>query len=323
MSEIEDAAITIERLLRTQMRVVLDSGALALVNVSSEYPNTEALKGNDGQVTVGLAETVDQKLDLTGKIRRRTATLRVNVWATDTQPVNESGKMIRNKIAAEVNRIILLNRSKPNETVYDLVGLASGSQGSKVFSGTIEAAPNTAWIELSDIDYQHLWYSDENRCQISQSASGSFTTLLFGFKIKSRRNTIQKLVLTFEGYGTAPDGNGYTVKVWNNTAQTWQNERSHAGTEQDHTLTITLASGATDFVDEDGYVWMLARTSYASDGSSAATLFCDYACCAVTVNGVTYCDVAGSRNLDRIDIKPPIYRTEFTVKTSLIENLGV
>ncbi len=323
MSEVEDAAVTIERLLRTQMRVILDEGALASIVVSGEHPNSDALKAGIGQVTIDLVESVDQKLDLSGKIRRRAVALRVNVWATDTPAANETGKTLRNKIAAEVNRIILQNRNKPNENTYGFVGVSVGNQTCKAFSGDTEATPADAWVELSDINYRALWYSDDSRCQITANTSGSYGVLLFGFKIESRHSALQKIVLTFEGYGTSPQGYGITVKAWNKTETAWQNERTYVGNEADHTLTITLASGVADFVDNDGYVWLLARTSYPSDGSLAATLFCDYASCTATVNGVTYCDVAGSRNLDRVDVKPPIYHTEFTVKTSLIENIGV
>jgi hypothetical protein len=62
---------------------------------------------------------------------------------------------------------------------------------------------------------------------------------------------------------------------------------------------------------------------YASDGADPAVLQCDYASCVVTVNGITYCDVAGFRNLDRVDVKPFIFRTEFTVKSWFFENIGV
>ena len=111
MSQIEDPAVTVARLLKTNMRVVKDSGALASVEVSGEWQNNDALKVGDGQVTVGLAETADQKLELTGKIRRRTAVLRVNVWATDKPNADENGKLMRQKIVDEVNRIIRQNRT--------------------------------------------------------------------------------------------------------------------------------------------------------------------------------------------------------------------
>ena len=62
MSETEDPALTIARLLRTKMRIIKDTGALASVNVSGEWQNADALKTGDGQVTVGLAESVTKKL---------------------------------------------------------------------------------------------------------------------------------------------------------------------------------------------------------------------------------------------------------------------
>lgn len=321
MSQIEEAAVTIERLLRKQMRLVMDNGALGLVTVSGEFPNNDALKSGEGQVTVNLVESIDQKLDLTGKTRRQIVALRVNVWTTDNASAAETGKALRGKITSEVNRIILHNQTKPNETTYDYYGLTASGQASRAFSGSIEASPTATWTEISSSNYQTLWYSDDSRCQISQSTSGSYAVLLFGFKLESLPYTVQKIVLTFEGYGTSPSGDGVIVKVWNNSENAWKNERSRVS-DTDSTIMVTIASNATDFVDDNGYVWLLARTTNPSNGTTAATLLCDYASCTITVNGVTYCDISGRRNLDRVDVKPPIYRTEITVKTTLIEKIG-
>jgi hypothetical protein len=323
MSATEDPAVTIERLLRKNMRVVLDSGALATVDVSAEYPNNDALRAGNAQVTVGLVESAYQKLDLSGKIRQLTSTLRVNAWATDTLAGTESGKSIRNKIVTEINRIISENRSTPNVTTYDFLGLSADSKTGKAFSGSSEAAPNGSWTELLSTEYQALWYSDDNHCQIRQTGNGTYAVLLIGFKIESRRDSIQRLVLIFQGYGSSPTGNGVTAKVWNNTQTAWQSQQSSSGSSEDQTLSITLASNTADFVDENGYIWLLATSSHPSDGSTASTLFCDYASCTATVSGVTYCDFVSSRNIDRVDLKPPIYRTEFTIKTQLIQNNGV
>jgi hypothetical protein len=322
MSEIEDPAKTIAGLLRTKMRVIKDSGALASVNVSGEWQNSDAFKTYDGQVTVGLAECTDQKVELTGKIRRRLSIIRVNVWATDMPNASENGKAMRGKIVEEVNRVIRQNRSKPNETKYDFVGQGTGGQGRRAFGGDTEATPSADWTELSDIDYQKLWYSDDDRCQVSASESGKYSVLLFRFKVESRESAVKRAVLSFEGYGTAPGGNGVTVKVWNHNAGAWQNAQSNEAGEGDEALTLTLLADLPSYVDADGYVWFLARTLNASDDDSPATLCCDYASCTVTVNGITYCDLAGYRNLDRVDVKPFIYRTELTLKSWFIENIG-
>jgi hypothetical protein len=131
---------------------------------------------------------------------------------------SESGRTMRGKIVEEVNRVIRQNRIVPNETLYDFVGLGSGGQACKAFSGDSEALPIAGWSELSDTQYQKLWYSDDDRCQVSFGESGQFAVLLFGFKLESREKAVKKMVLGFEGYGTASSGNGVTVKVWNHTA---------------------------------------------------------------------------------------------------------
>lgn len=323
MSEVEDAAVTVARLLKTKMHVVKDSGTLASVNVSGEWQNADALKGGDGQVTVGLAECTDQKIELTGKIRRRTSVIRVNVWATDMPNASESGKVIRGKIVEGVNRVIRENRTHPNDTLYGFVGLGAGGQGCRAFSGDTEATPSLEWAELSDSDYQQLWYSDDERCQISGSGSGKYAVLLFGLKIESRENTVKQMVLSFEGYGTAPGGNGVTVKVWNHSVGAWQNAQVGEATDEDETLTLKLTANLPNYIDDEGYVWFLAKTTNASTSQTPATLHCDYVSCMVVVNGITYCDLASYRNLDRTDLKPFVYRTELVVKSWFIENIGV
>jgi hypothetical protein len=159
---------------------------------------------------------------------------------------------------------------------------------------------------------------------MSTLEAGKSAVLLLGFKIESPSGTIQQLTLSFEGYGTAPSGNGVVVKVWNYVAEEWQNAAASEATASDTTLTLTLQDADVDScIDADGYVWLLTQTAYASDGETAAVLCCDTSSCLVKVNGVTYLDVAGYRNLDRIDVKPPIYCTEFSVKSWFIHNIGV
>lgn len=322
MSEAEDAAVTLLRLLRNGLRVIRDDGALARVSVTSEWQNAEAFKGCDGQVTVGLAECTDQKIDLSGKTRRRTSFLRVNVWAADYAGASEAGRAMRNKIVEEVNRVIRQNRSKPNETRYDFYNAAS--QAHKAYYGKGEVSPyDFGWTELSSAQIQQLWYSDDNRCQVSRSENGEFAALLFRFKLESREQTVKKLVLSFEGYGAAPAGNGVAIQVWNQEAAAWQHMQVGGAAGEDETLTLTLTADLPNFIDNDGYVWLLARTRYASNGSVPAVLYCDYVSCTATVNGISYCDVVGYRTLDRLDAKPIIYRTEITVKSWFIEKLGV
>ena len=323
MSEVEDAAVTVARLLRLGMRVVKDDGGLANVTVTSEWQNAEALKDCDGQVTVGLAESSDQKLELSGKTRRRLAFLRVNVWAADVPSASESGRVMRGKIVEEVNRVIRQNRSKPNESVYDFFNTGPLSQTHKAYGGNTEVSPYAqGWLELSSVQYQQLWYSDDERCEVSYGGDGEYAVMLFRFKVESREKTVKKIVLGFEGYGTAPNG-GVAVKVWNSVAGAWQNAQAGGAGGADEAVTITLVSDLTEYIDEEGYVWFLAGTLNASNGSAPATLHCDHVHCTVTVNGVTYCDVASFRNVYRVDVKPFVFRTEFTVKSWFFENIGV
>jgi len=324
MSETEDPAVTVARLLKTNLRVVKDNGAFASISVTSEWQNTEAFKGFDGQVTVGLAESLDQKIELSGKARRRVQVLRVNVWTAEQAGSSESSRVMRGKIVEEVNRVVRQKRSQPNETLYDFFNLGLASQTHRAYYGNSEASPYAlGWTELSSEEYQKLWTSDDDHYQVSSDGNGEPAVMVFRFKVESREKTAKKIVLSFEGYGTAPGGNGVTVKTWNHMAGAWENAQSGSNGGSDETITIILDQNLPNYIDSDGYVWFLARTTNASDGETPAVLHCDYVNCAVTVNGITYCDIVSYRDVDRVDVKPFIFRTEFTAKSWFFENIGV
>jgi hypothetical protein len=323
MSELEDPAVTLARLLRTKMRVVKDDDSLANVNVSGEWQNTEALKSLDGQVTVGLAESTDQKLELTGKKRRRLQVLKVNVWATDQPGSEESGRLMRRKIVEEALRVVRQYRVKPNETLYDFLPTGSATHPHRAFTGDSESPPEAqGWSEIPAYDYVRLWYNDDNRLEISTSGNGKRAVMLARFKVESRAKTVTTMNLSFIGFGTAPGGDGLTVKVWNHETQAWENPESGGAGGVDETITIELDANLPDYIDDEGYVWFLAETSNVSDGQTPAVLTCNYVSLTTTVNGITYCDVLSYRDADRVDMKPFIYRTEITVKSWFFENTG-
>jgi hypothetical protein len=323
MAEIEDPIATLVRLLDKNLRVVKDDGSLANIHVSTEWYDRELLKNHDGQVTVGLNRSEDQKIGLSATLRRRVGYARVNIWVVDKPGV--TGSEMRNKLRQEVNRVIREKRTKPNETRYDYVGVGAFTGTHKAYyaKSASELAPDASdWIEFSATDYEKIWSSDDDHFSYSQSENGKYSLVLFRIKIESDEKTVKKVILKFEGYGTAPAGNGVTIKVWNFETFAWQNTQTGTG-ESDEEIVLTLTSSLTDFIDADGYVYLLARTTNPSDGVSAAAIYCDYADCLVMVEGITYVDVVSYRDEDEVRVKPFLWRTEFTVKTWLFENVMV
>jgi hypothetical protein len=324
LSELEDVVATVIRLLSKNMLVVKDDGNIAQIHVSSEWYDRELFKNYDGQITVGLAESQDQKVEMSGRIRRRLGTLRVNVWTTDKTASSDSGRVMRKKMVEEVNRIVRQNCNKPNETMYDFRGIGQPIGTHKAYSvaSASELAPKHAsWTELVNADYEKVWYSDDVRYSKGADVDGEYALALFRFKIDGGEKAVRKIVLMFEGYGVA-QGNlyGVTIKVWNHVAEIWENSQTGTGTA-DETLAITLNSNLADYVDSDGYVWLLARTTDPSDGMSSAMLYCDYVNCTVTVNGIAHLDVISFRDADIVDVKPFIFRTEFSLKSWCFENI--
>lgn len=307
------------------MRVVKDDLSIASILVTSEWYNREVFKNYDGQITVGLRAAQDLKVELSGRIRRRVGALAVNIWATDrSDPKAEPGKVVRRKMLEEVLRIVRQNRAVPNRTVYTFYGLGASSSTNRAYDvgNASELGPSDAgWAELSAAEYAKIWSSDDQRHSKSHAINNEYALMLFRFKVESRELTAKRIVFSFEGYGTAPTGNGATVKVWNHTTSAWGNAASGTGSS-DETITITLTSSLSDYIDDSGFVWLLAKTTNPSNGSTPAILYCDYARCTVTVNGITYCDVATYRDQDNTEVSPFVFRTEIGLKSWLFEDVG-
>ena len=322
---IEDPVTTLVRLLKTKMWLVKDDGSLANIHVGKQWYDRELLKDYDGQVTVGLARSEDKKLSMTGKVRVRFGFLQVNIWVID-KPPSLVGRDMREKLREETLRIIRENRNKPNETVYDFVGVGPPTGTHKAYhaGSASELPPGAAgWTEFTDVEYQKIWTSEDDRYSYSQSVNLNYSMILFRFKIESKENTVKKIVLRVEGYGTAPAGNGMTVKVWDHVNEVWEQAQTGTG-GADEWISITLSSNLTDYIDSDGYIYVLARTTNPSDGTTAAVIYCDYADCVITVNGITHCDMVypnSDRDLDNVRVKPFLWRTEFLVKTWLFETI--
>jgi hypothetical protein len=313
----ENPVSTLIRLLKRYLSVVKGDGSLANIHVGQEWLDRELLKSFDGQITVGLDRGDDDKLSFDGSLRRLCWFMRVNAWAFD--------RNIRDKMRSEINRVIHGKRNTPNTVNYSFCGVGMTSSTHKAYHGVSanELSPNDyGWSEFTDVEYGKIWYSDDNRFSKSALEDGKFAFMLFRFKIDAEESVLKQLILKFEGYGTAPAGNGATIKVWNHMASVWENAVSGSG-ESDELLTITLASALPNYVDADGYAYLLAKTSFPSNGVTAAVLYCDYVEVEFTVNGITYVDIVSFHDDDEVRVKPFLWRTEFIVKSWSFENSAV
>lgn len=103
------------------MYVVKEDTSIASILISVEWYDREFLKNHDGQVTIGLESSTDEKLELAGRLRRRNMIFRCTVFTVDkSAPGSDPGKMMRNKIVAEINRVIRENRNSPGEPLAHL-----------------------------------------------------------------------------------------------------------------------------------------------------------------------------------------------------------
>jgi len=329
--EVEDPVTTLVRLLQKNMRVVNDDGSLASVYVSREWYDRELLKNYDGQVTVGLRQPSPVKpLNLDHSLSQRILNFKLDCWVVD-KIGKQTGSRTRSKLREEILRIIREKRFKPNETLYSFYGLGTtGTHDAYHAGSTTELVPSSSsWIELTNTEYEKLWYSDDNRFSKSVNVNLQYAMMFFKFKLETSKydpheNNVKKIVLSFEGYGTAPSGNGVTIKVWNHVTSAWENAQAGTG-GADETITITLSSNLTNYIEMDssgvGYIYLLARTTNPSNGVTPAVIYCDYVKCVLTVEGLTHVKLGTYNDADEVSVKPFLWHTEFTSIGWMFENV--
>jgi len=318
---VEDPVKTLIRLLKTYLHVVKEDGELANIHINDEWYNSEISKTYDGQITVGLENCREERLSINGTVRRSIVTYRVNIWVLDKPEKRLESREMRNKILQEVKRVVREKGETPYKFEYDLVGISQKSGSHKVFYAFSdqEISPTSLeWNELSDEEYVKLWYSDDERVSKSAQENGKYPLLLFKFKLDAETSVLRKLTLKFEGYGETPAGNEVIIKLWNFSDGNWQETQTGSG-GSDETVLIEISSSFEKFVDEDGYVYLLAKTANPSDGENLAILHCDYAEADFSVNGISHCKLVSYRNLDETHNKPFIWRTELSVEGWIFE----
>lgn len=323
MTTPEDSTLTLVRLLQNNIQLVKTDGSLADIQVTPQWHDRQLLKNVDAQVTVGLDHCEDQKLGFSAKMRRRVGYNHVDLWVVDK--AGAAGRGIRSKLKQEIYRVIREKRTKPNQTCYSYVGVGVQSVTHTAFyaHSSSELSPiSEEWTEFSAQDYEKIWASDNERFSFSQSVENDYSFLLFKFKVESDKTVIKKIDLTFEGYGTADSGNGITLKAWNFVDSEWQNPQTGTS-DEDEQVVISLMSDVSDFVDSEGYVYLVVQTTNSSDGSGSAVVCCDFVDCLVAVEGICYVDIVSYRDLDDVRVKPYIWRTQFMVKTWLFEEVTV
>jgi hypothetical protein len=329
MSVVEDPVLTVARLLRqyTNQAVLKDNGSFAKIPVTTQIFDRKFLQENDAQITVALEQSMDQKLELAGRLRRRSVIVKSTIWTTDkSAPDADPGQVMRDKLIVKINTIIRERRNLPNQAPYNFLGLGhpEGDPHKAFQAGAgSELSPGAAgWAELSALEYAKIWRSDDDRYSKSHNVNNEYALILFRFKIDAREDVLKKIVFSYEGYGTAPGGNGVTIKIWNPFSVAWEEAQTGSGSG-DETITITISEDCDNFVDANDYIWLLARTTNPSNGVTPAVLYCDFADLIIQVNGLAFCDVVGYRHAPvNPDVKPYLFQTDFTLKGWLFESIS-
>ena len=167
---------------------------------------------------------------------------------------------------------------------YSFVDISNPSTTHKASDQEAASEPtpdDAGWMELDDTGYSKISRSDDTRHSVSTTTSGNYALMLLRYKCGYAEADVKKIVVKFEGYGTAPAGNGVTMKIWDHVSAAWTNPvTGTAGT--DETLAITLTANLSNYIDDSGYIYVLVRTSNPDDGTTNAVLYCDHTYCFVT-----------------------------------------
>ncbi len=104
------------------------------------------------------------------------------------------------------------------------------------------------------------------------------------------KNNVTAIAVMWVGYGVGSNGgvstNGAVVKGWNSNTSAWVNCGSNgASSPASVTFTnATISGNITHSIDANGFVHVLAHSTYPSDGTIASTIYTDYVMLNVTFN---------------------------------------
>jgi len=143
--------------------------------------------------------------------------------------------------------------------------------------GSSEPAPDdSGWTELTDSEYNQIARSDDTRFSLATSTNGNYAMLMLRYKCMFPEADVKKICSRFEGYGVRGSDHGVTIKIWNHTTDAWENETVGTGSG-DEWVDLKVLSNCPDYIDDDGYIWILIRTTHTDDGTNHAVLYCDCA----------------------------------------------
>jgi len=118
----------------------------------------------------------------------------------------------------------------------------------------------TELAKLNSSDNERASYSDE-----------LYEFHRFKFKIDEPVSKITQIFVLHEGYGTY---NGHTLYIWNYTDSKWEEVDTTTVGTPDQTLSKTFTSDFSDYIDEDGYLHLLAMTNEYVEPTT--TIYTDY-----------------------------------------------
>ena len=187
-------------------------------------------------------------------------------------------------VGKNVNVVIQTPSEKEEETMklintMQLIGEAGTYGLHRAYKQKNSSEPepsNAGWSEFTEAEYNQIARSDDTRYSLATANSGEYAMLMLKFKSMFLEADVKKICSRFEGYGVRASDYGITIKIWNHGSAAWENAQTGTGSG-DEWIDLSILTNLPNYIDNDGYIWVLVRTTYADDGSSHATLYCDCA----------------------------------------------
>jgi hypothetical protein len=158
--------------------------------------------------------------------------------------------------------------------VPNVSGAESGTKSSKIYNFTdytnnkaYNGTTNDTTTEVPVSDYYALNSSDANYQIYQTTTSGVYAYTRFEFKINENASSIAIINITWAGLGDSHASiskDGYILYVWNETGESWKQERNYYTDANEQTEHIVYTSGCSDFINSGGYLKVLARSNTTS-----------------------------------------------------------
>jgi hypothetical protein len=206
---------------------------------------------------------------------------------------------MRNNVVSKVRMDYKTPVAKTSQRIYDTPHKAFTQRGATFPAPG--AAATAGPFELATAEYAKITSQDSTSSSYgSGQTNGEYGQHLFSFNlleiarrsiagasgwgVAELRDNAKYFSASWVGYGTRPGGNGAAQKLWTPSTTTWYALGSNTSTSPTTVSGVWTAS-TVSYIDDAGFVHLLATTDVASDGVAYSIIYTDYVYLDVEIAG--------------------------------------